>query len=325
MEDQGAIAGKSLLEGMVKYIKGGETMKVLNFGSLNIDYVYSVDHICRKGETISSNALNIYSGGKGLNQSVALGKAGIHPYHAGKIGNEGIFLLDVLRKADVDVGNVKISNKASTGNAIIQNEADGDNCIILYGGANRDITLEDIEEVLMKFGEGDILVCQNEISQVEELIHKAHEKGMSVFLNPSPMDEVMINLDFKEVDYIILNEIEAGQLTELNTEDGDMLIDALQKRFPGIRIVLTLGSKGSIYADSEKKVRHPIFPVHAVDTTAAGDTFLGYFIANIAMKKTPEEALRIASMASAIAVTKSGAAPSIPAKEQVMDELVKKT
>ena len=139
-------------------------MKILSFGSLNIDYVYSVEHIVKRGETISSSALNVYSGGKGLNQSVAMGKAGAHPYHAGMIGEDGMFLLDVLKKADVDISKTKVSKEIRTGNAIIQNDADGDNCILLFGGANRAIDEKYIAEVLEGFSAGDILVCQNEIS-----------------------------------------------------------------------------------------------------------------------------------------------------------------
>lgn len=122
--------------------------KILNFGSLNIDYVYKLYHIVRKGETITSTALNVYSGGKGLNQSVALGKAGLRTFHAGQIGPDGMFLLDVLKQANVDVSHVRVNDMVRTGNALIQNDKDGDNCIILYPGANRAITKALVDSVL---------------------------------------------------------------------------------------------------------------------------------------------------------------------------------
>lgn len=130
-------------------------MKVLNFGSLNIDYVYKLDHFVKKGETISSESLHVYTGGKGLNQSVALGRAGLETYHAGSIGKDGLFLLDTLKQAGVDVSNVAVMEEERTGNAIIQNDQEGDNCIILYGGANQAITRDQVDRVLSGFGKGD--------------------------------------------------------------------------------------------------------------------------------------------------------------------------
>ena len=138
-----------------------ENMRVLNFGSLNIDYVYSVDHFVQKGETISSSMLNVFSGGKGLNQSVALSRAGVEVYHAGMIGMDGLFLVELLEDAGVDTRYVVRSKDVRTGNAIIQNDSQGDNCIILYGGANQAVSKEMIDNVLKEFGSGDWLVLQN--------------------------------------------------------------------------------------------------------------------------------------------------------------------
>ena len=292
-------------------------MKVLCFGSLNIDYTYKVEHFVQKGETISSQSLQVFSGGKGLNQSIALAKAGADTYHAGAIGMDGRFLLERMEEAGVHTEMVSVLAEVRSGNAIIQNDRDGDNCIILYGGANQAITRKQVEEVIARFDAGDYIVLQNETNELAYIMEKAHERGMKVILNPSPMDEKISALPLNDVDYFLLNEVEAEQI--LNTEEtaGEVLADKLVERFPGAAIVLTLGSRGSIYADGSRKIRQQAYRVKAVDTTAAGDTFTGYFIAGIAAGEPAERAMEMAARASAIAVTRAGAAPSIPYRKEV--------
>lgn len=293
--------------------------KVLNFGSLNIDHVYRVPHVVQVGETISSTDLHTYPGGKGLNQSIALGKAGVKVYHAGAIGREGTFLLDILKEAGADVGLVRVLEDEKTGHAIIQNDDDGDNCIILYGGANRRITREQIDGVLEQFAAGDFLVLQNEINELPYLIDRAYEKGMQIVLNPSPMDEIIMGLSLEKITYLILNEIEAGQILgmEVGEREGDFLLKELAKRFPGLQIVLTLGGDGSLYTDGDRVIRQKIYRVRAVDTTAAGDTFSGYFLAGVLKDLSIEAAMDLAARASAITVTRNGAGVSIPEYEEV--------
>ena len=306
--------------------------KILTFGSLNIDYVYSVDHFVQKGETLASSALEIFSGGKGLNQSVALGRAGAEVFHAGAVGPDGQFLLDLLQEAGVDTHLVKQLESVRTGNAIIQRDPEGNNCILLYGGANQAITREQVKESLEGFGAGDYIVLQNEINQMPFLMEQAHAKEMHIVLNPSPMNGRIFEMPLGCVDYLILNEVEAAQILEADTpalgdekaalgdeKAGEAMAELLKKKFPRSRIVLTLGENGSVYCGEETRIRQPAYAVRAVDTTAAGDTFTGYFIAGISRGMSAEEALDTASRAAAIAVTKPGAAPSIPAWEQVQD------
>lgn len=295
--------------------------KVLCFGSLNIDYVYKVDHFVRGGETIASRELNVYSGGKGLNQSAALGKAGCEVFHAGQIGQDGMFLLDVLKDANVDVAMTGISDTVRTGNAIIQNNADGDNCIILYPGANCAITAEMVDQVLAEFSEGDYLVLQNEINRLDEITEKAREKGMVIVLNPSPVNDRLTLEIMKRADWMILNEIEAMQLTGCAASDAESLTESLRKSFPGTRFVLTLGTEGSCYIDGGKSIRQGIFPVQTVDTTAAGDTYTGYFVAGLIRGWEMQECLKVAAKASSIAVSRPGAAPSIPVLDEVLEAL----
>ena len=297
-------------------------MKVLCFGSLNIDYTYKVPHFVRKGETLASERLQVFGGGKGLNQSVALAKAGTEVYHAGSIGQDGRFLLDMLKDAGANTDFVKILDTVRTGNAIIQNDKSGDNCIILYGGANQAITREQVDEVMSHFESGDYLVLQNEINELGYIVEKAHEKGMIIVLNPSPMNEKILALPLDVINYFILNEVEAAQILgkeDKGEESWEQIADDLLKKFPQATIVLTMGSEGSVFKNQKETVCQSIYKVQAVDTTAAGDTFSGYFIGGILGGLSAKEAMDQASKASAIAVTRKGAAPSIPVLAEVQN------
>lgn len=292
-------------------------MRVLNFGSLNIDYVYSVEHFVKKGETISSSMLNVFSGGKGLNQSIALSKAGVDVYHAGAIGTDGIFLEELLKETGVNTKFIKKYENIRSGNAIIQNDRQGDNCIILYGGANQAITKEMVDEVIQEFGEGDWLVLQNEICEIPYIVEKAHERNIKIMLNPSPMNEKIFDINLDYIDCFIMNEIEAEAVVK-KSGDRYFLLEHLQEQFPHAEIVLTLGEKGSVYVGRDGKAEQKAYKVKAVDTTAAGDTFTGYYLAGRLEGFSIEETLDMASRASAIAVSKKGAAPSIPEKNEVL-------
>ena len=296
-------------------------MKVLNFGSMNIDYVYRVPHFVEGGETLSSTERKIFSGGKGLNQSVALSRAGLEVFHAGCIGQEGTFLLDELHAAGVDTAHVRILEDVATGHAVIQNAENGDNCILLFGGANLEITTEQVDETLSVFEAGDYLVLQNEINNLAYIMLKAHEKGLQVVLNPSPMHAEILKLPLHTVSWFFVNEIEASQLTQVAPDDVEQLTIALQQHFPKARVLLTLGAAGSRYLCGDTVISRGVFPVQAVDTTAAGDTFTGFFLAGIIEGRTPEQALAYAACAASITVTRQGAAPSIPTREEVEEVL----
>lgn len=291
-------------------------MKILNFGSLNIDYVYEVNEFVKKGETISSARLSIYPGGKGLNQSIALSRAGAEVYHAGKIGEDGTILKELLRKTGVHTRFVERSESIRTGNAIIQNDKSGDNCIILYGGANQTITREMIDRVLTGFDSEDWILLQNEINELPYIVEKAHEKKMKIVLNPSPVNDKIFDINLDYIDSFIMNEGEAKAIVG-DCEERDELIRRIQRRFPDSEVVLTVGEEGSFFIMPDKIVKQKAYPVECVDTTAAGDTFTGYYIAERMEGKTIEESLEYAAKASAIAVTSKGAAPSIPDKKKV--------
>lgn len=291
-------------------------MKVLNYGSLNIDYVYEVDHFTRAGETQSSFSLEIYSGGKGLNQSIALAKSGVKVWHAGVVGaKDSDMLLNQLEETGINTDLIR-KKEGQSGHAIIQKIQNGQNCILIHGGSNQNITKADVDETLLQFEEGDYILLQNEINQIAYIMESAHEKGMKIIFNPSPLNEKIKTYPLQYVDYFMLNEVEAQDLCGSSGTDKE-LSEKLTKIFPDAKIVLTLGEKGSIYKDKEQQIFQPIVHVVAVDTTAAGDTFTGFFIGSIISGKKEEEAMKIAAKASAISVTRSGAGVSIPSMEEV--------
>ncbi|MFI3213598.1 MAG: ribokinase, partial [Eubacteriales bacterium] len=261
-------------------------MKVLNYGSLNVDYVYQVDHFVQPGETISSKKLSVFCGGKGLNQSTALSRAGANVFHGGAVGNDsGNILTDHLKENKVNIDFV-LTKEIQSGHAIIQVQDGGENNILLFGGANQEITCEDILHTLEHFDVGDFIILQNEISNLPYVMEEAHKKGMIIVLNPSPMDEKISMLPLEYVNYFILNEVEAYALCHETDVDKQMM--ALKNQFDNANIVLTLGSQGVVYSGSEGEYRQGIYKANVVDTTAAGDTFTGYFIAMIAEGKGVE-------------------------------------
>ena len=290
-------------------------MKVLNFGSLNVDYVYSVDHMVKEGETLSCHGMNIFSGGKGLNQSIALAKAGVNVYHAGLIGEDGGILLDSLKANGVHTEFVR-NLPGKGGHTMIQVDKNGQNSILVYGGTNRKFTKEFIDEVLENFEAGDFLMLQNEVNLTSYMIDRAWEKGMKVVLNPSPYDEAVNGCDFSKVYMFLINEIEGAQMT--GEKEAEKILEKLRQDYHGAKVVLTLGEKGSVYQDGETQYHQGIFPVKAVDTTAAGDTFTGYFISSVIDGLPVPEGLELAAKASSISVSRKGAADSIPLREEVI-------
>lgn len=285
-------------------------MKVLNFGSLNIDNVYSLEHFVGAGETVSALSCETFVGGKGLNQSVALSCAGAEVYHAGAVGEEdGKILVDTLEKYHIDTTYVERVASPS-GNAVIQVEREGNNAIIVCAGANGMISEGFIDKVLSHFSKNDILLLQNEINNVSYIINRASEKGMYIVFNPSPMNDGVFKLPLEKVNCFILNETEASEI--LRTDVSDNLDDGLLKIFPFSAIVLTLGEKGSIYRNAERKITQKSYRIKAVDTTGAGDTFTGFFIGRISCGDSIENALDFASRAAAISVTVKGASNSVP-------------
>ncbi|MCF0132515.1 MAG: ribokinase, partial [Blautia sp.] len=256
----------------------------------------------------------VFCGGKGLNQSIALAKAGIPVYHAGMIGEGGDILLDACKENGVNTEYL-IRTEGPCGHTMIQVDKDGQNSILLYGGSNRTLTKEFVDQVLDNFDKGDIILLQNEVNQLDYIIDKAYEKGMMIILNPSPYDSALDCCDLSKISLFLVNEIEGFQIT--GEKDPEKILQKIKEIYPEAAIVLTLGGEGSVYQDDTGIYHQGIYKVKAVDTTAAGDTFTGYFISSILDGLPVQEGLKLAAKASAIAVSRPGATASIPLREEV--------
>jgi ribokinase len=292
-------------------------MKVLVFGSLNIDLVFSVNHIVTPGETISSSSLVKSAGGKGANQAAALAKAGMPVYLAGKIGGDGKFLLTLLQSYGVNTDNVAIY-EGSTGQAIIQLDKNKQNAILLYSGGNSNITIDEIRSVMAAFSPGDLLLVQNEIVFTREIMEMAKEGGLKIHLNPSPYDQKIEDLPLELTDIFFVNEIEGASLAESSPDTPlPRVLDRLVSRFPRSEIILTAGKEGAYYGHGTNRERGAIVNLPVVDTTGAGDTFTGYFIAARAKNYPVAQALAAACKAASIAVSRKGAMESVPLAREV--------
>jgi len=285
-------------------------VKILNFGSINKDFVYLVENFVQSGQTISSKKYEVFLGGKGLNQSVALAHSGANIYHAGCINKNDNSIIIQLNKWGVNTDNI-IKVEDPTGHAIIQVNDNGENSIIIHGGANHSISSEQIENTLNKFNSGDILVLQNEINKIEEIINRGYEIGMKIFLNPAPFTKEIINYPLQKLDTLIFNESEGFGLSS-GEQDKTKILKYLSKKYPSTKLLLTLGKKGSIYIYNNKVIEIPANKVNSVDTTAAGDTYIGYFISSYYKNNEIKESMEIASKAASISTTKMGGAISIP-------------
>ncbi|MFT7219442.1 MAG: ribokinase [Candidatus Azotimanducaceae bacterium] len=284
-------------------------MAVLNFGSCCIDNVYAVPHFVTPGETLPCDSFNIHPGGKGLNQSIALACAGAEVRHAGRAGKDGQWLVDLLTSRGVDT-SLLVVDQGPTGHANIQVTPKGENAIVLFGGANRRIDTAQIDTVLSQAAAGDILLLQNEISHLGYLIEQASSKSIRIVFNAAPMTDSVKSLPLAALELLIINEGEGQALTGSN-QAGD-IIESLQQHHPELKILLTLGSNGSIYADKNSMHKQSAESVAAIDTTGAGDTFTGYFLAGYSKGLAIQDCLQTATRAAALCVTRPGAANSIP-------------
>lgn len=290
-------------------------MKILVFGSLNIDRTYSVPHFVAPGETLAADKLQIFCGGKGFNQAIALARAGNQVYFAGGIGTDGQMLINALKEEKINIDHLKHTS-GSSGHAIIQVTPDGQNSILIQSGANGEITPADVAMVLENFGAGDLIVLQNEISCVAEIMEEAKEKGLVVAMNPSPLDERIKQYPLEKVDYLFVNQGEGCVIA--NAQQPEQILENLHVQYPQMNVVLTLGGEGSCYLEKNGKLsKCGIYAVAPVDTTAAGDTFSGYFLSMIIKGADARSALWTAAVASGLAVSRPGASSSIPTMEEV--------
>lgn len=289
-------------------------MKVLNFGSLNLDYVYAMDAFVQPGETRACLGRQVHCGGKGLNQSIAMARAGLPVWHAGILGAEGGILRETLTAAGVRTEFLRQS-EAPGGHTVIQVDRNGQNSILLYPGTNAALTEDFVDAVLSAFGPGDVVLLQNEINLVPGIMRRAAERGLAIAFNASPFNGVE-EYPLELVRWLFVNEIEGGALS--GETEPEAILRALRARFPKTEVILTLGSDGSMWAGEGGSSFCPACRVQAVDTTGAGDTFTGYFLRGILGEDCGLDPLTLATRASAIAVTRPGAAPSVPTLPEVL-------
>lgn len=292
---------------------------ILVVGSLNTDLVVRAPRFPEPGETIRGEDLQVIPGGKGANQAVAAARHGIRVSMLGRVGkdNFGDFLLDNLKSNKVDSQLVQ-RDDASTGTAIIVVDENGQNSIILSAGANGKVSDEEVNTA--SFSDYNLLLLQLEIPTpaVLSAARRAHENGLRVILNPAPARELPNEL-ISLADYLIPNETEVSLLTGLSVNDMNSAEQAARALL-GVgakNVIVTLGSKGALIVTDTQVTHVDSFKVNVVDTTAAGDAFIGGFATALLQDKSLEEAVRYACACGALATTKFGAQPSLPIKEEV--------
>ncbi len=288
--------------------------KIINFGSINIDHVYRVPHLVKPGETLSSLDLVTGLGGKGANQSVAIARAGVSVAHVGRVFKGDRWAVELLASTGVDTDNIALIEGAS-GHAIIQVDDQGENAIVLHGGANQSFSIADIESALNHNQQARYLLMQNETNLLAETFELAQAKGIKIVLNPAPMTDNIKDLPLAKLDTLIVNRGEAEALC--GAADIDQMTQQMAALAPQTRVVVTLGGDGAMLL-ANGEVTHMNSPsVDVVDTTGAGDTFVGYFLAGVAEGMNDHDALQRACLAGSIAVTRQGAITAIPDRSEV--------
>jgi ribokinase len=293
--------------------------QILVVGSLNADLVVRAPRFPHPGETISGGDLQVIPGGKGANQAVAAVRLGANVSMLGRVGNDnfGDFLLDNLKQNQVDISRV-LRDESSTGTAIIVVDDNGQNSIVLSPGANGKVTPEDVDHA--SFPSKGLLLLQLEIPipTVLRAAQHAKEKGVRVILNPAPANSLPDEL-ISLADFIVPNETELSLLTGMDVTDvpsAELAAKALLTR-GAKQVLVTLGSRGALLVQGTQSVFVGSFNVEVVDTTAAGDAFIGGFATKLLESDSVEEAVRFGCACGALAVTKFGAQPSLPAREEV--------
>ena len=283
-------------------------MAIFNLGSINIDYVYRLDSLPLAGETVAAQGLMVGLGGKGANQSIAIAKAGGDVRHIGAVGDGAQWATAKMREAGVDVSEVK-TVEAPTGHAIINVDSAAENAIVLLEGANGTIAKDQINAALDTAVEGDWLLLQNETNNGLYAAQSAQARGMKVAYSAAPFSKEAVSEILPYADLLAVNEIEDEAIRAELPEAAALLSKML--------VLVTKGAAGAECIDGTTITKVPAFTVKPVDTTGAGDTFLGYFLASLDNKETVEEALKRAAAASAIQVTREGAADAIPDAQEV--------
>lgn len=297
-------------------------MAIVVIGSLNMDMVVRTNRAPEAGETLMGQVFTLSPGGKGANQAVAAARMGAEVTMIGRVGKDtfGSEMLEIIKREGIDIEHISTSETQATGVASIVLEESGENRIIVVPGANIDLNVDDIQVLESVISQAELIVLQLEmdLTMSEHAIAIAHRHGIPVILNPAPA-RVLKDEMLAQVSYITPNETEAGILT-------GMIVDSIETAEQAARILLqkgvqnvivTLGSKGALIVNAEGAKAIPGFPVQAVDTVAAGDSFNGALAQQLVLGKSLEEAVSFANAVGALAVGKEGAIPSLPQLSEV--------
>ncbi|WP_171124103.1 MULTISPECIES: ribokinase [unclassified Ruegeria] len=285
-------------------------MTIWNLGSINADMIYDVPHLPGPGETLSANRLDRFLGGKGANMSVAAARAGAQVAHVGAVGSDGRWALDRLTEYGVDTRHIAQVD-VPTGHAIIAVDAEGENNIILFQGANHAISQDQLGQALSSASRGDLLVMQNETNLQVEAAKMGREMGLTVCYAAAPFQADAVQAVLPYLDFLILNEVEADQLRQATGQSvSDLKVE---------HVIVTLGSKGARYHHRAAASDFPAYKVQPVDTTGAGDTFTGYVLAGMDRGMPIPQAISQANRAAALMVTRHGTADVIPDLKEVRD------
>jgi len=298
--------------------------KVVILGSLNVDTILRIKRVPQPGETLQMNDRSSAAGGKGANQAVAAARAGAETSFIGQVGNDdaGKFMIESLKDDQVDTSGINVDSGSGTGSAYIFLDENGQNSILVYGGANQKVTATEVHNGAKQIKNADFVVTQFETPQLAaiEAFKLAKEAGAMTILNPAPASEMLPEL-LELSDIVIPNETESASLTGIEvTDEASMMANAAAFEKMGVKnLIITVGSKGAFYSTEDG--RHdfvPAFKVKAIDTTAAGDTFIGALSSQLKTDLSNiKEALTFAQRASSITVQRLGAMPSIPTKAEI--------
>lgn len=282
---------------------------IFNFGSINVDHVYRVTEMPLPGETLTAGSYQKLLGGKGINQSIAIARAGGRPVHVGAVGGDDSWTMAQVKSFGIDTAHVAQS-KHPTGHAVIYVDDAGENQIVIYGGANQDLQPAQIERAFKACDGGDHWVLvQNETNLLSDIVAQARTAGFKVAYSAAPFVADTVAELIDRIDLLAVNEIEAQETARL------LGVDVSEIAVP--ELLITRGSRGAEFRSHGTVHHHPAFEVDAVDTTGAGDTFLGSFLAGHSRGDEIGRSLRYASAASALQVTRPGAAVAIPDRDQV--------
>lgn len=296
--------------------------KVVVIGSLNMDLVTRAPRLPRGGETLIGQSFSTVSGGKGANQAVAAARLGAEVSMVGCIGSDayGQQLRNALLAEQIDCDAISIVDGAS-GVALIVVDDNSQNAIVIVAGANGALTPGVIDRFDSVLQAADVIICQLEVpdATVGHALKRGRELGKTVILNPAPASRPLPADWYATIDYLIPNESEAAALSGLPVDSLETA-ETAATRLIGMgagKVIITLGAQGSLFADGKGFQHFPAPQVHAVDTTAAGDTFVGGFAAALASGQCEAEAIRFGQVAAALSVTRAGAQPSIPTLSDV--------